>query len=115
MVARSGSRLRLAMASRGRIRALFRSKITSEGRLSRMVSSNLSAERSKRTSACSDLAAVEIRIENIRSSMAQTIIGFRAQDSGFRDQGFRIADDSRGSGRCPFLQEWLRGGLRAHA
>jgi hypothetical protein len=70
----SGSPLRLAMASSGRKRALFKSKITSDGCFSRIVCSSLSPERSKWTSAWSALAAFEILIENIRSSMAQMII-----------------------------------------
>ena len=70
----AGSAFMAAIASSGRIFALFRSKMTSDGCLSRMLASTLSGLRSKNTDAPSALAAVEILTEKSRSSTAQSTI-----------------------------------------
>src|SRR5262245_26503992 len=64
------------MASSGRSFVLLRSKITSDGRSSRTRASMRSALRSNAISRCSDLAAVEILVANIKSSTAHRIIGY---------------------------------------
>lgn len=62
------------MRSSGRIFALLRSKMTSEGCFSRMRGSTMSGLRSKNTGAPTPLAAVLILMEKIKSSTAQITI-----------------------------------------
>ena len=66
--ARPASRFIAATVPRGSVRALFRSKITSDGAFFRISASAVSADRAIVTATPSWLAAVRIFDVNIRSS-----------------------------------------------
>ena len=112
IVRSSGSAFSAAMASRGRTGRCSgrRSPATAVSREWCRAASGRALEIDV---GLSDFAAVEILTENMRSSMAQTIMECQAQGSGAQASGKPMILEVRAV--RAFLQERVRPGVRAHA